>query len=95
MTNVTLKTTDGQTISIRNIGNGKTYQWALVKMGFERATSKQQTIHISNLSNNERAILREKALCEASTNQNMVELVPVIDGVATITTEQAARLAAA
>jgi hypothetical protein len=93
MTNVTLKTTDGQTITTRSIGNGKTYKWALVKMGLKRATATEPTIHIANLGNNESAIMREKARLEAS--RYTVELVPVIDGIATLTTEQATRLAAA
>jgi hypothetical protein len=94
MTNVTLMTNDGQTIYTRKIGNGKTYKWALVRFGRRMASSKQRTVHIANLANDERAIMRE-ANRYVTYFRESVEVVPVIDGIATISAETAARLASA
>jgi hypothetical protein len=91
MTNVTLKTTDGETISIRKIGNGKTYQWALIKFGKRIASSTESTIHIANLGNSQDSILRKKSEYETYW-KDAVEMIPVIDGIATITSEQVQRL---
>jgi hypothetical protein len=90
MTNVTLKTTDGRAICTRKIGNGKTYKFALVRYGKRMASSQYRTVHIANLANDERAIQREAG--HYAARSEAVEIVPVIDGIVTISTETESRL---
>jgi len=79
----------------------RSYTWAVVRYGFRKASSKAACLGLSNLSNDRESAMR---VAEDGSRYSNVRsafqsgfeptymVVPVVDGIVNITTEDAARL---